>query len=202
MIVNISDDVKQIELRIKAWINQRYLASWEHIYLTIIPGQHDHTCCCHVGGSPWYLWGCWPGKLTGVDVANPPSPALPPAANIKASGMDGENLIFVLPNDWKAHAPHRRYTGIVRYAPEEVQLVNLMHEGFRKIVWDRSPNQHRAPIDTGMAQCSDMPFPTHGPLPPVIRPPRPCILWEFDIDYGPRCSQHIIDKIEVEFEGE
>lgn len=192
MILMIGEDTTRVGIRVKCWRNQRYVRDWENVYLIIRPGQLDPGAnCCHVPGSPWIVYGCWPLHRTGVDLMNPPKPDFPPFF-IKASEMvDGEVVVFDLPEHWRQVARFGRHTGIVRYQP------------MRNIEWpvlsNGMPGFRPYPEPVPPCDCCDRP----GPPPPSPLPPRlpACDLAAFDIDYGPRCTlNHIIDRVDVEVE--
>lgn len=184
MILRLTDDATSVGIRIKAW--KRYLADWQGLALGITPGERHGQHCCSQGGSPWYVWGCWPGHHTGVDLMNPPRPDFP-AFFIQANDLKDNLVIFNLPDRWRKTVPFGRYTGFIRYQPERVfydpinSRVNL--------------GAVRVPQDPG---CYEYHEHCGCPLPAL----RPCVLAEFDVEYGPRCSQHIIDRIDVELENE
>lgn len=183
MILQVSEDIKRVAIRLKSWRNQRYARDWANLYLIIEPGQRDDCCGCCEGGSPWYVWGCWPGHRTGVDLMNPPRPDFP-AFVIKAEELTDKDLVvFELPARWRETVPFGRYSGTVRYQPMNgtVPINALINLG----------NWH---LPHGECMCNQ-------PQPPaMLPPPRVCDLVHFDIDYGPRCHQHIIDRVDVEFE--
>lgn len=189
MILQITPDISRVAVRIRNWTNQRYLADWEHIQLVIEPGQRDGSCC-HQGGSPWYLHGCWPGKLVGVDVGNPPRPDFP-AFCIPAFERDSHGrIVFILPERWKM-VPPGRYTGLVRYAPASDIPVNIWQYLHR-------PKEDERPVfPEGLGSYSCVPQEHIEPKPKFEC--HTCILAQFDIDYGPRCSDHIIDQAALEF---
>ena len=187
MILQLTEDTTSIGIRLKATPTQEYLVDWQGLALGILPGQKGCECC-HTGGSPWYVWGCWPGHQTGVDLMNPPPPDFP-AFFIQASDVKDNLVIFNLPDRWRQQVPFGRYTGFVRYQPAKVfyHPINAIVD-FGVSPMPEDPGCYRTPPEP----CScDFP-----------KPPKPCILAEFDVDYGPRCSQHIIDRIDVELENE
>lgn len=185
MILQISEDVSKIAIRTKSWRNQRYARDWQNLYLIIEPGQGVDACgVCAEGGSPWIVYGCWPGVRTGVDLMNPPRPDFP-AFIIKAEALTSENtVVFSLPQRWRDTVPFGRYNGRLDYNPmERVLPVNMLEYMGR---WEPPAEE---------CFCNQPPTPP--PLP--ILPP-PCTLVHFDIDYGPLCHQHFIDRLDVEFE--
>lgn len=199
MIVQITEDTKSIAIRVKAWPIQRYVGDWQDIYLVIMPGQrgghccgHDDDCCCHQGGSPWILYGCWHFHRTGVDLMNPPRPDWP-AFFIQGELLDDKKqLVFTLPERWKKDVFFGRHTGELRYQPYKPAPVN-----FRPVRPPKDKPQTWAFLDPGCGCAVPRPHPAAPPPPP---PPHRCVLARFDIDYGPRCSQHIIDRISLELE--
>lgn len=188
MILQLTDDASSIGVRIKIWTDQRYLADWQGIALVITPGERNCERCCGGGGSPWYVWGCWPIHRTGVDLMNPPKPNFP-AFVIQASSFTDDNLvIFNLPERWKKTVPFGRYTGFIRYQPDKVfydPINSRVNLGAQPV-----------PQDPG---CYDYKEQCGCAMPPPLRP---CILAEFDIDYGPRCSHFIMDRIDMELDNE
>lgn len=187
MILQISEDVTRIAIRTKSWRNQRFVRDWQNLYLVIEPGQGGAACGaeCHGGGSPWYVWGCWPGVRTGVDLMNPPRPDFP-AFIIKAEELtDDATVVFTLPDRWKATVPFGRYNGHLRYQIMDNTIpVNMI----------RYLGEWHMPEPECM--CNQP------PPPPMIMPPPPppCDIAHFDIDYGPLCHQHFIDRVDVEFD--
>lgn len=191
MILMVGDDTTRIGIRVKCWRNQRYAHDWKNIYLIIRPGQLDPGAnCCHVPGSPWIVWGCWPGHRTGVDLMNPPKPEFPPFF-IKASELAEEVLVFELPEHWRRVARYGRHTGIIRYQP----MRNLeWPDGVGQFVPSYKP--HPEPV--APCDCCGPMHPPHPPMPPRLPA---CDLVVFDIDYGPRCTlNHIIDRVDVEID--
>lgn len=182
MILQISEDVSKIAIRTKSWRNQRYVRDWQNLYLIIDPGQAGGDCCCHEGGSPWFVWGCWPGHRTGVDLMNPPRPDFP-AFVIKAEELRNDSVVFTLPTRWRETVPFGRYNGTLRYQPIDrtVPINAIAYLG----QWHQPPEE-----------CFCNP-----PPPPVIIPHNPtCDIARFDIDYGPLCYQHFLDRVDVELE--
>lgn len=182
MILQLTEDTTSIGIRLRTIPNQKYLADWQGIVLGITPGQRYGCDCCNSGGSPWYVWGCWPGHRTGVDLMNPPPPDFPEFF-IQAQDFHDNLVIFNLPDRWRKTVPFGRYTGFLRYMPVKMVPINAL-------------------INLGAQPMPQDPGCYHTPPEPCGCPPRPCVLAEFDVDYGPRCSQHIIDRIDVELEHE
>lgn len=183
MILRLTDDASSIGIRIKGW--EKYLTYWQGLALCISPGQSGCSPCCNTGGSPWILHGCWPGHRTGVDLMNPSKPDFP-TFFIQADGVDDNLVIFNLPDRWRKEMPYGRYSGAIRYQTQQAlyrpinALVNL----------GATP----VPEDPG---CYDYNPPACVTMQTRLKP---CVLAEFDIDYGPRCSQFIIDRVDVELE--
>lgn len=186
MILQLNEDTTSIGIRIKSWRNQRYIDDWRGLALGILPGERHGSHCCASGGSPWYVWGCWPGHRTGVDLMNPPRPDFP-AFIIQANKLDDQIVVFNLPERWRQTVPFGRYTGFARYQPERIL--------FDPINSRVNLGELPMPSDPGCYHTPPEPCVCHAPP-----HPRPCILAEFDVDYGPRCSQYIIDRIDVELE--
>lgn len=186
MILHLNSDTTRVALNILHWPTSRHISDWRNLSLVITPGQDDNCSCCHTGGSPWYLWGCWPGKPTGVDVANPPKPDFPPFY-IDAHEYDNKGMVvFILPERWKQIA-YGRYTGRIVYNDHTVPVLPFipLPETFKPQPPDLYPYN----------SCSTPPsVPKPCPLPP---PPPPCVLAKFDIDYGYKCSEHIIQEAAI-----
>lgn len=184
MIIHLDYDTTRIAVGISHWPTGRVVSDWRNLALTITPGQDDQCDCCHTGGSPWYLYGCWPGKPTGVDVANPPKPDFPPFFIPAHEYNSDGRIVFVLPERWRAVA-YGRYTGRVVYQPPVSPILPLppvakLPKALRKYETPvlYSYNDCSAP-DEKQAIC--------------VAPPAPaCVLAKFDIDYGYKCSEHII----------
>lgn len=186
MILQLTEDTTSIGIRIRAIPMQDYLTDWRGLALGIMPGERN-CACCPTGGSPWYVWGCWPGHRTGVDLMNPPKPDFP-AFYIQASDVKDNLVIFNLPDRWRKTVPFGRHSGFVRYQSD-------------KVFYDPI-NSH---VNLGVVPMPQDPGCYHYDAQPCCSTPpplKPCILAEFDVDYGPRCSQHIIDRIDVELESE
>lgn len=190
MIIKITEDTARLSILVRDTAHGRLAADWKNLVLIILPGQMDSNACG--GGSPWYLHGCWPGKPTDVDIANPQPPDFP-AMVIDAfeKNLDG-GAVFILPD--KFHMlPFGRYTGIVRRLPSRLLPVNLVVP-----VNPPAPPNRGIPsryLD-GYNECvMDFPKVPH----PHITPPACCDLATFDIDYGPRCTEHMIDRVSVQF---
>lgn len=191
MILQLTEYTTSVGIRLRAVPTQQYLADWEGLALGITPGERNCECGCGIGGSPWYVWGCWPGIRTGVDLMNPPKPDFP-AFYIQASEVTDKNLVvFNLPDRWREQVPFGRYTGFIRYQPARVFYDPINARVNLGSIADSAIQ------DPGCYHTPPEPCACH--FPPM---PRPCILAEFDVDYGPRCSQHIIDRIDVELENE
>lgn len=187
MILSLTEDVARIGIRIKDWRNNRILQDWRNVILTIMPGQVDSdcTCGCHTGGSPWYLHGCWPGHHVDVDVANPTPPDFAPiVCRAFTWGEDG-TVEFHVPDVFRT-LPWGRYTGVLQYHPALDKPLD-----FRVL---RDLRDAPRPADSPCVPDLSIHSPAH--MPPV---PLFCVLARFDIDYGPRCSEHIIDMAQVQF---
>lgn len=187
MILSLTEDVARIGIRIKDWRNNRILQDWRNVILTIMPGQADSdcTCDCHIGGSPWYLHGCWPGHRVDVDVANPAPPDFAPiVCRAFTWGEDG-TVEFHVPDVFRT-LPWGRYTGVLQYHPALDKPLD-----FRVL---RDLRDAPRPANSPCVPDLSIHSPAH--MPPV---PLFCVLARFDIDYGPRCSEHIIDMAQVQF---
>ena len=115
MIIRLTEETSKVGFRIRDWKNSQFLADWPHLQLCIRAGQIDQPR--GPNGSPWYLYGYWPGKPTCVDLANPPMPDFP--AMVLPAFEKGDNceVIFHLPKRFH-ELPYGRYTGILMYCPE------------------------------------------------------------------------------------
>lgn len=189
MILQLNDDTTRIALSITHWPTSRRVSDWKNLALVITPGQDDGCSCCHTGGSPWYLWGCWPGKLTGVDVANPPRPDFPPFFIMAHDYDDNGRIVFVLPERWRKVA-YGRYTGQVWYTERRVPPMPLPPVG--KL--PKGLQKYPTPMLYSYQDCNPIPE-RPAPMPP---PPPACVLTKFDIDYGYKCSSHIIRDAALE----
>lgn len=190
MILHLNYDTTRVALAISHWPTGRQQSDWKHLYLVVTPGEEDAKCSCHTGGSPWYLWGCWPGKPTGVDVANPGRPDFEPFY-ISAHELDSKGrIVFILPERWRQIA-RGRYTGAVWYAEPYGPLPKLPNvPKLYKLI-----EKYKTPTLYSYSDCNS---PCPPPLPPLSEPPQACILTKFDIDYGYKCSEHIIQEAAVE----
>lgn len=192
MIVQITEGMSQLGLRIRNAAGQQ-LISWEALELHIARGQYDR--CCGSGGSPWILTGCWPGHSTGVDVANPrhdiPTIVLP-ADHLSEDGL----VVFSIgPKVWDL--PPGRYSGLLVYAPARrvpMPCTNLPVK-VKRLLFQKTPSDHGIPPEYRFPECH---VEFDNPLPPPDKP-KMCILSVFDIDIGPMCAQHLIDRVDVDF---
>lgn len=187
MILQLNYDTTRIALAINHWPTGRRVSDWRNLYLVILPGQEDDCTCCHTGGSPWYLRGCWLGKPTGVDIANPPRPDFPPFFIQAHEYDDNGRIVFVLPERWRQIA-YGRYTGKVIYMePQDASAVMAMLPPVPKL--PTAMRKYPTPLLYNHSDCSPPPC---EPIPCVPPPPPACTLAKFDIDYGYKCSEHII----------
>ena len=110
MIIYLSRGAARLAFRLRNVNTHDQLISWNNLCLHIRPGQYDQPCVPN--GSPWVLTGCWPGKPTGVDIANP-QPYDFPTKRIPAFKLDADGrVVFRLPPDlWEL--PNGRYTGCI-----------------------------------------------------------------------------------------
>lgn len=190
MILQLNYDTTRIALGIRHWPTGGRVSDWRNLNLVIRPGQEDNCNCCHTGGSPWYLWGCWPGKLTGVDVANPPKPDFEPFF-IPAHEYDTNGrVVFVLPERWRGIA-YGRYTGEVWYCDPCGALPMLPP-------LPKLPKAMQKYPTPNLYSYNDCNTPPSEHLPPIPPAPPACVLAKFDIDYGYKCSEHIIKDAAVE----
>lgn len=192
MILQLYPDIARLAIRIRNTKLHNFVSTWQNVQLIIEPGQFG--CACPPNGSPWILTGCWPGKITNVDIANfrPDFPAI----IIPAQERDAEGRI-VFPLDERFYAlPPGRYTGLVRYLPgadKPFNLLPLPPEGPVEIAGKPViPPEYAA----GAEGCPVDYFPSPPPPPP---PPSCCILGTFDIDLNPDCRDHMIDQVGYAF---
>ena len=187
MILQVGEDTSKIAIRTKSWRNQRFAEDWNNLYLIIEPGQGGDEChCCNDWASPWFAWGCWPGHRTGVDLMNPTHHRHDfPAFVIKAEERTvDDTIVFTLPERWRQTVPFGRYNGTLRY---QVMDATVPINAYAYLGEWRRPDPE--------CGCG------HAHTPPVLLPhPKPCELVRFDIDYGPLCHQHFIDRIDVELD--
>ena len=188
MIVRLTHEMATLAIRIRDSRTGNLLASWRGLELIVQPGQFKYGC--NPGGSPWILTGCWPGKRTGVDIAN--SRPDFPSIIIPANDIDGDGRI-VFPIAHRLNGlPCGRYTGLIRaiHVPKEG-----CHRPRKLNVVPKKPQRPLPPPDYIIgADCS---MPDTPPPPPP--PPPCCILAVFDIDLGRACSDHYIDQAAVDF---
>lgn len=216
MILQISSDMSRVAFQIEAW--GRQLIDWDKLELVIEAAECEpKPLCCkrpHVPGSPWVLTGCWPGHWTGIDIANFRAYDLPDYRPlvIPAYGLDNDGrVVFLLMDEPFKALPYGRYAGSirVRHTPPPqmtaaynlASMVHVLHEGDRAIPPEYGNCCDTFPFaaaDLGPKHCT----PKQGVLcPPGMCPPpkRDCILAEFDIDYGPGCSDHIVRSVVADF---
>lgn len=196
MIIRLTEETSKVGFRIRDWKNSQFLTDWPHLQLCIRAGQLDQPR--GPNGSPWYLYGYWPGKPTCVDLANPPMPDFP--AMVLPAFEKGDNceVIFHLPKRFH-ELPYGRYTGILMYCPEG---------SFKLVNWKQPPKTKEAPDDPfdwippqfrpGAMGCCPKPLP-QCPPPPPKQHNECCVLGLFDIDYGLRCDEHIVDLVTVQY---
>lgn len=192
MIVYLTQGMTRLALRVKEAGDRRQLTDWRLLQLLIQPGQID-TQGCGPNGSPWILTGCWPGKRTDVDVANP-VPFDFPTICYDAFELDADGRIVFRLDEKFWHLPTGRYTGILRVFHQRKTPLNMLPY----------VNLGRKPAKPGVAippeylvgQNCEPVFPS--PPPPPI-PALCCVLTTFDIDLGPTCSDHMVDQVAVNF---
>lgn len=192
MIIYLSRGAARLAFRLRNMNTHDQLISWNNLCLHIRPGQYDQPC--GPNGSPWVLTGCWPGKPTGVDIANP-QPYDFPTKRIPAFKLDADGrVVFRLPPDlWEL--PNGRYTGcIIAEKPGHDKPFNF--DAFMKVM-PPPPEKPEVVLPPGydVGKNCDVRFDSH---PPEIDNPAPCILAIFDIDIGPECSDHYADQVVVE----
>jgi hypothetical protein len=191
MIVYLAAGMNALHLRIKD-TSGRQLTDWRQLQLLIDPGEHIRVGCG--GGSPWYLTGCWPGKRTNVDVANPARPDFPTIC-IDAHELDPDGrVVFRLDQRVWCLTPGR-YHGTVRVWPRGpkpwMPPFNVTHDLSREGL----PKTVVVPPEF-MSGTMDCPWRHPEPL-PMPEPVECCVLMQFDIDIGPSCAEHVIDQIVI-----
>lgn len=194
MILRLTDDTARVGFRLVDWKNSRILADWEHLMFVIRPGQIDQPVWVP-NGSPIIMHGYWPGIPTEVDIANPPPPDFPSMVMPAFEMGDDCTVVFLL--DKRFHElPHGRYTGLLEYHPRGVErVVNLNTKPSEKkqIPFNWIPPKYWLGVTTCCAQPPERPcWESHPPL-------HCCVLGMFDIDYGMRCDEHIVDLVTVQY---
>ena len=202
MIVHITHGMTRLGLHIKEYGSGRLLVDWESLQLLISPGQYDS--CCGPNGSPWILTGCWPGKHTGVDVAN----ARPdfPTIIYDAFELDADGRVVFRLDDYLFRLPSGRYTGAIRtfYNPNRKQNACtppcMGSSKYPAVVLKPAPRRphHIIPPEylIGATDCAvDLALSVKPPKPK----PKSCVLAVFDIDLGSVCSDHLVSQVNVEF---
>lgn len=188
MIIHLPQGARKLAIKVTNNKDQGTLATYKGVQLHLIPGGKC-GCDCWEGGSPWVLHGCWPGKITDVDIANPWRGPDIPTLVYDAQEIDEEGrLVFFFDNKLEL-LPPGRYTAHIHYTPIE---------GF---VFDPAvlfvkpePEPVQLPPGYNFRDCApDFPSPT--PPPP---PKRACILAVFEIDLGVTCGDHHIDQVMFE----
>lgn len=189
MIIYLPKGARKLALRIKNIKDQSQLASFSGIQLLL---QHGGQCGCDCweGGSPWVLHGCWPGKITDVDIANPWRGPDIPILVYEAQELDADGRVVFYFDSKLDALPPGRYRATVQTTPDERFVFN--------------PAQLIAP-DTPPEKILPPGYETRGcdpgfPQPELPEPPKPvCILAVFDVDLGPSCGDHIVDQINMEY---
>lgn len=184
MILYINRGTARLALRVREINQTSQLTSWQQLQLLIQPGQWDEDC--GPNGSPWILHGCWPGKRTGVDIANPHFDF--PIIVYQAYEMDNDGRVVFLLDEKLYALPNGRYTGVLRVMPHVPPFK------MSPIVLPK-PHEMDIPDEYKIGRNCDVSFP-EPPHPP--RQPECCILARFDIDLGPECSDHYIDQVTVD----
>lgn len=185
MILSLTRYTARLALRIKNTKDLGQTTDWKQLQLVIQPPPLRKGC--HVGGSPWYLYGCWPFHPTGIDLANPHVPDFPAIA-IDAFEADEEGrIVFIL--DHRVHdLPNGRYMGTVRIRsvtpPINIPLPRRVIPGHLGAASRYTEDRYLTPCDA--------------PPPVLIEPTPACDLFTFDIDLGPECAQHMVDQASVD----
>lgn len=185
MILYLTRGVARLALRVHELNQMGRITSHEDIQFVIQPGQWDMDC--GPNGSPWILTGCWPGKITDVDIANPPQPDFP-ALIYDCFETDADGRLVFLMDERLWRMPNGRYSGTIQVRPH-VQPFTMTPFVLPK------PEERDIPAEYKIGRDCEPQFPK-----PVLPPPPPrcCVLARFDIDLGPECSDHYIDQITVD----
>lgn len=179
MILYIADGITRIALRIKQLGGRSQLISWHNLRMIVHRGQLDCNPC--FAGTRLIFTGCWPTGRTNVDVANC-RPHVPPFF-CDAFELDQDGRVVFRLGDHFSKRPYGRYTAIVIEVPPNKKPVtpfNLLADSIKKT--EENNNFNCIPDEPVMH----------------IRHPKPCVLAEFEIDYGPKCHDHIIDQVVYE----
>ena len=189
MIVYLTRGTTRLALRIRETNTSSQLTSWKDLQLLIQPGQYDQ--CCGPNGSPWILTGCWPGKPTGVDIANP-APFDFPTLVYPSFALDNDGRVVFALDERLWRLPNGRYSGVLQLATP-IQPFNM-----KPLLPHGEPEENGVIIPDEFLigrECY------HEPACPPPKPPKPkhCVLAVFDIDMGPECSDHMVDQIAVDF---
>lgn len=210
MILQLSSDMSRIGFKISAW--NRQLTDWADLELVIEDAKCEDRPGCkrpHVPGSPWVLTGCWPGHWTDIDVANFRPHDLPEyhAIVLPAYGLDNDGRVVFLLNDAFRGFPYGRYEGQIRVRPAHPDSPPVLPLPLIQ----RPPKDGRG-IPPEYQNCCSFPIsvpmdlgPKHAPPPSGVlchhrpRKPKCCVLASFDIDYGPGCSDHIVQDVVADF---
>lgn len=184
MILYITRGTARIALRVRELNQNSQLTDWKQLQLLVQPGQWDVDC--GPNGSPWFLYGCWPGKRTGVDIANPHFDF--PIIVYNAYELDNDGRIVFRLDERLYSLPNGRYTGILRVMPHVPPFK------MTPIVLPK-PEERDIPAEYKIGRNCEVDFPEP---PPVPHEPKCCVLAHFDIDLGPECSEHYIDQVTVD----
>lgn len=189
MIIYLPKGARKLALRIKNVKDQSQVVSYSGIQLLLKHGgQCD--CDCWEGGSPWVLRGCWPGKITDVDIANPWRGPDIPILVYEAQDIDAEGRVVFFLDDKLDALPTGRYKAIIQTAPDERFVFNPA-----QLVAPVQPAEKVLPPGYDFKECSP-----DFPPPDRPEPPKPvCVLAVFDVDLGPSCGDHLIDQADMEY---
>lgn len=186
MILSLNRYTPRLALRIRNTVDRGQTTEWEKLQLVIEPAPMRKGC--HVGGSPWFLCGCWPFHPTGVDVANPCAPEFP-AIIIDAEGTDLEGRVQFPLKDKIWDLPNGRYLGTVRIhshtPPINIPVVQKAYSVFGQLGAASTYNESKNKIPC----CCPHPI-------KLVSEPS-CELFSFEIDLGPECAQHMVDQVEA-----
>lgn len=186
MIVTLTRYMTRLALRIRNSNNSDQLTDWQNLQLVIAPMPPQKGC--HVGGSPWFLHGCWPFHPTDVDLANPRLPDFP-AIVMDAFETDAEGRVVFLMDRRVHELPNGRYLGTVR-AHAHTPPINLP-TAQKPAAWEPMGAATHYDADHVRVPCD--------PVAPIFSPHAPaCDLYTFEIDLGPECAQHIVDQAVVD----
>lgn len=196
MILQIARGIKALAFDVRTFGDKYRMADWCKLQLVIEAGQRDDVCCC-THASPWYLHGCWPGKLVGVDIAHPHKhhAAVMPSLLYDAHTIDSYGRVVFVLDDRFWDYPNGRYTGSIRTYPNGKRtVVNFTPK--------REPVKKEDIVLPDGYYFGNINCVPNVPLPPHVHKPKPepvCELVVFDIELGPECSAHYLNQVVAQF---